>query len=146
MEDEAMDCGGGDAPRQGEIVPTRPDTLGRMQPVHYKIGAKLNKALAEYVRNGANATKAAQHAGMAPETVMRALKKQHVIERLEEIVRASKTATGIKALARIDALIDGAKSEYVQLEAAKTAADRAGHAPPKGERVQDGTLVVNINI
>ena len=114
---------------------------------HYKIGRKLNAALVEYVANGAHITKAAQHAGMSREALSRALQKQHVQERVASLLNEFKQRSGVKALVRLDHLIDAnGVSPYVQLEAAKTMADRAGHAPPKGDGVADTTLIVNIRL
>lgn len=116
-------------------------------PRHYKIGRKMDAALRAYVTNGANQAKAAEEAGIARETLCRALQKQHIKDRLASLVDEYKQRTGLKALARLDYLIDAEKvSPYVQLEAAKTMADRAGHALPKGDGVADTTLIVNIRL
>lgn len=112
----------------------------------YKIGRKLERALGEYITNGGVITDAAQAAGMSREALSRALKRDHVRERLDTLMADFKVRSGMKALGVMDRLMDKAKSEYVRLEAAKTMADRAGHAPPKDNVVADTTLVVNIKL
>jgi hypothetical protein len=111
----------------------------------YKIGRKLDKALKALVNGAPTITAAAELAGMNRTALHLALKKQHVLDYLDEQVAQATRTRGIKALAKLDRLMD-ARSEYVQLEAARDLADRAGYRPPKDERVQDTTLVVNIKL
>ncbi|WP_448191891.1 hypothetical protein [Azospirillum sp. sgz301742] len=114
-------------------------------PRHYKIGRKLERALHAYVTKGGHITNAAQDAGIRRETLGRALKRPHVQQRLDEIVRDFKTRLGLKALMTIDGLMD-AKSEYVRIQAALGAADRTGHGVQREDVSRDTTLVVNIKI
>jgi hypothetical protein len=114
-------------------------------PTNYKIGRKLNDALTAMV-NGANTIQAAAElAGMNRCSLSLALKKPHVIARLDELVATATRTRGIKALSKLERLME-ARSEYVQLEAARDLADRAGYTPPKDAPVQDTTLVVNIRL
>lgn len=64
-------------------------------------------------------TQAAEKAGMAREQLQRNLKKPHVLARLDELRKQALGTRGAMAEARLDSLTRGARSEYVQLEAAK---------------------------
>ena len=50
-------------------------------------------------------------------------------------------------MGRIEELSEGAKSEYVKLEASKDLANRAGYLPPKTDQGSGGTVLnVQINL
>jgi phage terminase small subunit len=88
-----------------------------------------------YVANGGNGAAAARAAGYAKSSARieasKLLKKQHVIGAIgEESVRLlASLAPG--AIARVAHLTNHAKSEYVQLEAAKDVLTRVGLAAPQ---------------
>lgn len=116
------------------------------RPRHHKISAKVHAALDALVHGARSITDAAQAAGMRREALSRALQKSHVQEELDRRVRDALRRRGVKALATIENLSDGARSEYVRLEASKDLANRAGYIPPKEPLVADNVLIVNIRI
>jgi phage terminase small subunit len=93
----------------------------------------------EYVANGGKRKEAAIAAGYAAASAHveahRQLTKPNVIKAVYELTVAQMGAHLPAALARIAKLSDGAKSEYVQLEASKDLLDRAGLSAPKQVRV-----------
>ena len=96
---------------------------------------KRQKALVEaFVANGGNLTKAATEAGYAPGnsgrvTAWKAMKTPHVQQYMMQRIGEQLGTNAAFAAARVMRLASGAKSEYVQLEAAKDILDRAGFKP-----------------
>lgn len=116
------------------------------RPRHHKISAKVHAALDALVHGARSITDAAQTAGMRREALSRALQKDHVQEELDRRVRDAMRRRGVKALATIEQLSDGARSEYVKLEASKDLANRAGYIPPKEPPSGDNVLIVRIDL
>lgn len=116
------------------------------RPRHYRITQKVHAALDALVHGARSITDAAEAAGMRREALSRALQKPHVQEELDRRVRDAMRRRGVKALAIIEHLSDGARSEYVKLEASKDLANRAGYLPPKEPLGPDNVLIVNIDL
>jgi hypothetical protein len=102
--------------------------LGR--PAHNKgkpyVSKRLKTAI-DQVARGKSITEAAEITGMSRSGLQAALGRPHCVSLLESMIRAALAASAGKAAQRLDTLIDGARSEYVQLEASKAVLDRAGY-------------------
>ncbi len=111
----------------------------------HKVSAKLKHAIDILVTDGCTITTAAKAVGLTRENLSRALHKDHVAQELDKTVRKYLSLNGAKAAHRLVHLTTTAKSEYVQLEAAKDVLDRAGIGKADdGSRTQE--LHVNINL
>lgn len=85
-----------------------------------KVGPKTEKALLALVSGEAQTiTKAAELGGMTREQFSRNLKLPHVMARLDEMRKQTLGTRGAMAEAKLASLTGSARSEYVQLEAAK---------------------------
>jgi hypothetical protein len=91
------------------------------------ISRRLRFAI-EQIARGRNITQAADDARMHRNSLSQAMQRPHVLELLERTVRLGLATSAGKAAMRLDHLIDQARSEYVQLEAAKAVLDRSGYA------------------
>lgn len=87
-----------------------------------------------YVANGGNATRAAKAAGYAKASAhvegCKLLRKAPVIEAIGQLAMQQLAGHAPGAIARVAHLMSRAKSEYVQLEAAKDVLTRVGLATP----------------
>ena len=111
------------------------------------------KALVEaYVANGGNLTKAAEEAGYAEgnsgrTTAWKAMKTAHVQQYLMQQTAEVFSMHAAMAVGKVAGLAKSAKSEYVQLEAAKDLLDRAGFKPIDRAQVQvAGDIRVQIDL
>jgi len=133
------------------------DIRGRMiamnqPPIQRKLTAKQTALVDTLVATGCNIQTAAETAGYAKGESGRvsgtkALKLPHVqqymMQRMNEQFGVAATAAG----AQLRKLMTGAKSEYVQLEAAKDLLDRAGYKPIDRSQVQvAGDIRVSIDL
>jgi hypothetical protein len=114
---------------------------------------KRQMALVEaYVANGGNLSKAAEEAGYAPGnsgrvTAWKTMKLPYVQQMLMQKTAEAFGMHAVKALGKIASLSDGAKSEYVQLEASKDILDRAGFKPIERHQMQvAGDIRVQIDL
>ena len=104
--------------------------------------------IAEYVANGGKATDAAIAAGYAQANEGYRLLANPLIQ--QEILKETLSRLGMaapQALSTVMRLSEGARSEYVQLQAAQDLLDRAGFRPP--DRVDhrvDASLTVTFDI
>jgi len=114
-----------------EILPPAPSaTTPASVPASPRkpVGPKTEAALLALVSGRVRTiTDAAKAAGMSREQLSRNLRLQHVQERLEALRREHLGLRGAMAEARLDALTHSARSEYVQLEAAKALLDHERH-------------------
>lgn len=134
-------------PIDGEILPPKPSRRGRKDLVGRatgRISARLRKAV-ERVAEGKNITEAAKLTGMHRNALSQALMRPHVSDLLEKLVRVKLATSAGKAVTRIDTLIDGAKSEYVRLEAAKAILDRSGYVGTERASL-GGDVVIEIKL
>ena len=111
------------------------------------------RALVEaYVANGGNLTKAAEEAGYAEGnsgrvTAWKAMKTPHVQQYLMQQTAEAFSLHAAMAVGKVANLAKQAKSEYVQLEAAKDLLDRAGFKPIDRQQVQvAGDIRVQIDL
>ena len=121
-------------------------------PIQRKLTAKQTALVDTLVATGCNIQTAAETAGYAKGESGRvsgtkALKLPHVqqymMQRMNEQFGIAATAAG----AQLRKLMTGAKSEYVQLEAAKDLLDRAGYKPIDRSQVQvAGDIRVSIDL
>lgn len=112
----------------------------------HRISKRLRKAL-ELIADGTpTITAAAEAAGMSRSALDQALRKQHVQDELRSIVKSRMPVRGAQAVAKIAHLSNEARSDYVQLEASKAIADRAGYVTDQGLSGVGGGLSININI
>lgn len=105
----------------GELVTRQGETIrkGRVSPA-------LRSAIVLIVTEGLSIVDAAQRVGMKPHSLQVALKKGHVKACRADVKRAWLASQTDKAWKIVGELMDGAASEKVQLEAAKTVLQAAG--------------------
>ena len=111
------------------------------------------KALVEaYVANGGNLTEAGEEAGYAEgnsgrTTAWKGMKTPHVQQYLMQQTAEVFSLHAAMAVGKVAGLAKSAKSEYVQLEAAKDLLDRAGFKPIDRAQVQvAGDIRVQIDL
>ena len=105
------------------------------------ISKRLRSAI-ERLAQGTTITLAAQLSGMHRNSLSQAMQRPQCIELLEQVIRSGMTMTAAKAARRIDYLVDGARSEYVQLEASRTA---LGYVAPTSVHL-GGDVVIEIKL
>jgi|TARA_R100001480_G_scaffold18194_1_gene27573 phage terminase small subunit len=104
------------------------------------------------VATGCSIKEAAHEAGYASGesgrvTASKALRLQHVQAYMMQRVAESLGVNATTAAARLVQLAQGAKSEYVQLEASKDILDRAGFkAPERHMHMHAGDITVSIDL
>jgi len=104
------------------------------------------------VATGCSIREAAESAGYAEGesgrvTASKALKLPHVQQYMMQRVGESLGLNATVAAAKVLKLAQGAKSEYVQLEASKDILDRAGYkAPDKHMHLHAGDIQVSIDL
>ena len=104
------------------------------------------------VAEGCSIAKAAELAGYAAGesgrvSAHRALKQPHVQQYMHQRMSETFGLSATGALATVRRLSQGAKSEYVQLEASKDLLDRAGYKPIDRSQVQvAGDIRVSIDL
>jgi len=104
------------------------------------------------VAKGCSIREAAESAGYAEGesgrvTASKALKLPHVQQYMMQRVGESLGLNATVAAAKVLKLAQGAKSEYVQLEASKDILDRAGYkAPDKHMHLHAGDIQVSIDL
>ena len=135
-------------PRPRKIPPLADGVLAQSDS---RLTDKQTAFVHEYVLNGGRAEDAAIAAGYAKASARseasRILKLPHI---QQELVRETLTRLGLaapQALSTVMRLSEGARSEYVQLQAAQDLLDRAGFRPP--DRVDhrvDASLTVTFDI
>ena len=104
-----------------------------------------------YVENGGKTTDAAHEAGYSEKAAASAGTRNLAIPLIQQaILKQTLSRIGMaapQAVATIMRLAEGARSEYVQLEAAKDLLDRAGFKPPdRVEHQIDGTLNLSFDV
>jgi hypothetical protein len=124
------------AKAEPEILPPAPKDAPHERPISKKL-----KTAIRYIAEGNGVSEAARRSLVHRNTLVDALKRPTVIALLEQTVKANLAASAGKAAARLDHLIDGAKSEYVQLEAAKSVLDRSGYAQQSGQALSGDVLI-----
>jgi phage terminase small subunit len=117
-----------------------------------KLTPKQRALVEAYVANGGNLTKAAEEAGYAEGnsgrvTAWKAMKTSHVQQYLMQQTAEVFSMHAAMAVGKVAGLAKGAKSEYVQLEAAKDLLDRAGFKPIDRSQIQvAGDIKVSIDL
>ena len=117
-----------------------------------KLTDKQTKLVDTLVATGCSITEAAKIAGYASGdsgrvTASKALKVPHVQEYKMRCIQDSIGMNATIASSKLVRLAQGAKSEYVQLEASKDILDRAGFkAPDKHLHLHQGDIKVSIDL
>ena len=117
-----------------------------------KLTDKQTKLVDTLVATGCSITEAAKVAGYASGdsgrvTASKALKVPHVQEYMMRCIQDSIGMNATIASSKLVKLAQGAKSEYVQLEASKDILDRAGFkAPDKHLHLHQGDIKVSIDL
>ena len=117
-----------------------------------KLTPKQPKLVDTLVATGCSITEAAKIAGYASGdsgrvTASKALKVPHVQEYMMRCIQDSIGMNATIASSKLVKLSQGAKSEYVQLEASKDILDRAGFkAPDKHLHLHQGDIKVSIDL
>jgi len=117
-----------------------------------KLTGKQTKLVDTLVATGCSITEAAKVAGYASGdsgrvTASKALKVPHVQEYMMRCIQDSIGMNATIASSKLVRLAQGAKSEYVQLEASKDILDRAGFkAPDKHLHLHQGDIKVSIDL
>lgn len=129
--------------------------LGQSRTICYKhymaISNKAKLLVDTIVAKGCTITEASKLAGYKGNSsrvsASRMLHKPEVQAYMMQQVQAKIAMGSTRAINTIVNLSNGAKSEYVQLEASKDILDRAGFkAPDKHQHLIDGNFSVNIDI
>ena len=116
-----------------------------------KISSKAKSLVDTLVATGCTITEASKLAGYkgnsARVSASRMLRKPEVQAYMMQEINRSLGLNSAKASAKLVALSQGAKSEYVQLEASKDILDRAGFkAPEKHQHLVGGDFSINIDL
>ncbi len=117
-----------------------------------KLTKKQTALVDTIVAFGCSITEASRKAGYAEGesgrvTASKALRLPHVQEYMQQRIRESIGINATIASAKVLDLAQGAKSEYVQLEASKDILDRAGYKPTeKSMTLVQGNINVSIDL
>jgi len=117
-----------------------------------KLTDKQTALVDTIVASGCSSTEAATQAGYASGesgrvTASKALKLPHVQQYMMQRMGEECGLSATVAAGQLRRLVTGAKSEYVQLEAAKDLLDRAGYKPIDRSQVQvAGDIKVSIDL
>ena len=117
-----------------------------------KLTEKQTALVDTLVANGCSIKKAAELAGYSKGesgrvSASKALKLPHVQQYMMQRMNEQFGLSATIAAGRLRALVSDAKSEYVQLEAAKDLLDRAGYKPIDRSQVQvAGDIQVSIDL
>jgi len=116
-----------------------------------QISDKAKSLVDTLVATGCTITEASKLAGYkgnsARVSASRMLRKPEVQAYMMQEINRSLGLNSAKASAKLVALSQGAKSEYVQLEASKDILDRAGFkAPEKHQHLVGGDFSINIDL
>lgn len=115
--------------------------MNKTSLVAKKLTARQSRLVDTIVANGCSIKEAAKVAGYAGGesgrvTATKTLKLPHVQQYMIERTQGQIGLNATLAVARVMKLAMGAKSEYVQLEAAKDMLDRGGYKPVDRSQVQ----------
>ena len=115
------------------------------------ISAKAKKLVDTLVATGCTITEASKLAGYKGNSsrvsASKMLRKPEVQAYMMSEIQRSFGLSSAKASARLLSLSQGAKSEYVQLEASKDILDRAGFKPPdRHMHLHAGDIAVQIDL
>ena len=122
--------------------------IAKVRPVTAKQAALVDALVA----NGCSIKKAAELAGYSKGesgrvSASKALKLPHVQQYMMQRMNEQFGLSATIAAGRLRSLVSDAKSEYVQLEAAKDLLDRAGYKPIDRSQVQvAGDIQVSIDL
>ena len=117
-----------------------------------KLTEKQTALVDTLVANGCSIKKAAELAGYSKGesgrvSASKALKLRHVQQYMMQRMNEQFGLSATIAAGRLRSLVSDAKSEYVQLEAAKDLLDRAGYKPIDRSQVQvAGDIQVSIDL
>jgi len=101
----------------------------------------------ECLVNGMTQKLAAKTVGVAPETVSRMLRKDHVLQHLNRRMNHRMAALAPMALNKVAQLADGAESERIMLDASFGLLDRAGYGKPDSSvRITAGDVNIHIDL
>ena len=117
-----------------------------------KLTKKQQALVDTLVAEGGSVAKAAEKAGYAPGdsgriTAHKTLKLPHVQQYMMQRATEQLGVNALVAVHKVASLAQGAKSEYVQLQAAQDILDRAGYKPIDRSQVQiAGDIRVSIDL
>lgn len=123
-----------------------------MTDTKHKLTDKQMRLVDTLVATGCTIKEAASHAGYAEGesgrvSASKALRSPAVQAYMMQSVSEALGLNATTAAARLVSLAQGAKSEYVQLEASKDILDRAGFkAPERHMHLHAGDITVNIDL
>jgi phage terminase small subunit len=121
-------------------------------PVQRKLTKKQQALVDTLLTEGGSIARAAEKAGYAAGdsgkvTAYKTLKLPHVQEYMHRATQERLGLNALMAVQRVAGLAQGAKSEYVQLQAAQDILDRAGYKPIDRSQVQvAGDIRVSIDL
>jgi len=110
-----------------------------------RLTKRIKKAIELIARNGLSQEKAADLAGCSRSGLWDALQRASGKAFLEERIKANLLVAAARASHTVEALMTGAKSEYVRLEAARTALDKAGFGG-EAQKGSVGDVIFNIDL
>ena len=143
---DAANAAAADAAKRA--IPQPFSRRGRSDLVKRDASQRISKRLRHAIvlmSQGTSMNQAAAKAGIHRNSLGYAMKRPHVIALLEETIRTNLAISAGKAAGRLDHLIGGAKSEYVQLEAAKAVLDRSGYTTSRSVAL-GGDVVIEIKL
>jgi hypothetical protein len=119
--------------------------------INSRISSKAKKLVDTLVSEGCTITKASKMAGYrgnsARVSASKMLRKPEVQTYMAQEVQRAFGLSSARAGVKLLALSQGAKSEYVQLEASNSILDRAGFkAPEKHQHLVAGDFQINIDL
>lgn len=121
-------------------------------PVKRKLTTKQKALVDTLLAEGGSVARAAEKAGYASGdsgkvTAYKTLKLPHVQEYMAQATQERLGLNALMAVQRVAGLAQGAKSEYVQLQAAQDILDRAGYKPIDRSQVMvAGDIRVSIDL
>ena len=98
-------------------------------PKQVRISARVKTAIEQMVDHGRNRAEAAQIAGIADDSLYRALTKPEVLAYRNHRMRVIRESAASRTIAKAEALMDSAESEHVKLDATKWIAGLEGISP-----------------
>ena len=120
------------------VTPYRPNKTG----VKTRISEHIKVAVYEMIYNGRTRKEAAEIAGIKDDSLYKILLKPDVLRYKNEIMRVFRESESERSFTKIVTLRENAKSENVQLDAAKTIASMDDRFQPGQKITHAGTIGV----
>ena len=116
-------------------------------PEDRKLSAQQRRVVEHIIETGATNTETAKALNLHRQTVQRILHLPQVEKELQRLVAKRLKQSAALGASTMIKLARGAKSEYVQMEAAKDLLDRTGYKPPDRQQVElagDFTFTIDL--